>query len=166
MLSARVTCGVNADDFLDYVADRYDDLTLEDAWGERGLFYNPGGRLPRGTYVVTVKDRDSENDSASHLYRDGCWRVNLGLGEATYRELFGARPERPPQGGVVQTGHDFTTLDELHPHPVYAWAGWVSVVCPSERSVETVLTPLLDEAYERAGAQFAKRVAAATNAGR
>ncbi|WP_411964210.1 DUF6194 family protein [Haloferax sp. YSMS24] len=151
---------MNPDDFLEYVADRYDDVVLHDAWGERGLFYNPGGRLPRGTYFVTVKVRDSDNDVASALYRDDCWRVNLGLSDTTYRNLFGPRPERPPRGGVVDTGHDFTALDELQPHPIYGWAGWVSVVSPSEKTVETVLAPLLDESYERASAQFAKRVAA------
>ncbi|KAB1187761.1 MULTISPECIES: DUF6194 family protein [Haloferax] len=153
---------MNPTDFLRYVEERYDDVVLDDAWGEQGLFYNPGGRLPRGTYFVTVKDRDSENDSASHLYRDDVWRVNFGVSEATYRRLFGARPERPPKGDVVDTGHDFTTVDELLPHPVYGWAGWVSVVSPSETTVETVLRPLLDEAYDRAGAQFAKRVASAS----
>ncbi|KTG28344.1 DUF6194 family protein [Haloferax profundi] len=153
---------MNPDDFLRYVTDRYDDVVADEAWGEQGLFYNPGGRLPRGTYFVTVKARDSENDAASQLYREEAWRVNLGIGDATYRRLFGARPERPPKGGVVDTGHDFTALDELHPHPVYGWAGWVSVVSPSETTVETVLRPLLDEAYDRAGAQFSKRVSAAS----
>lgn len=157
---------MNPDEFFEYVADRYDDVVPHDAWGERGLFFNPGGRLPRGTYFVTVKDRDSDNDAASALYRDGCWRVNLGLSDATYRNLFGQRPERPPKGAVVDTGHDFTALDELQPHPIYGWAGWVSVVSPSETTIETVLAPLLDEAYDRAGAQFAKRVASpGTNGG-
>ncbi|WP_416840678.1 DUF6194 family protein [Haloferax sp. DFSO52] len=147
------------DDFLEYVDQRYDDVVLHDAWGERGLFYNPGERLPRGTYFVTVKDSDSENDHASHLYRDDCWRVNLGISEATYRRLFGPRPEHPPTGGVVETGHDFTVIDKLTPHPVYGWAGWVSVLSPSQATIETVLSPLLDEAYDRAGVQYGKRVA-------
>ena len=92
-----------------------------EAWGEIAYFYNREDRLPRGVYFATLKSKDGDNDRASRLDRSGVYRLNVGIGKAGYRSLFGAPPARPVAGGVVETGHDFTTLDVLLPHPVYAW---------------------------------------------
>ena len=107
---------------------------------------------------MTVKERDGANDKASQLDREGVFRLNLGVGKEKYRELFGPTPARPPKGGVVDTGHDFTALDRLTPHPIYAWMGWVSMLSPTEASFKSLL-PLLDVAYRRAQNAFEKRVA-------
>jgi hypothetical protein len=58
---------------------------------------------------------------------------------------------------MVQTGHDFTAVDELTPHPVYAWMGWVQILSPTQPSWET-LRPLLDEAHGKAKAAFDARI--------
>lgn len=147
---------MDADTLLDRVEARYDGLVRHETWGERALFYNPDGDLPRGTYVLTVKERDGDNDRASELDRPGVYRVSIAASKEGYRERFGAPPERPPKGGVVTTGHDFTGSDELLPHPVYAWAGWVCVLSPTEETLDA-LRPLVDEAYERAVAAYAGR---------
>lgn len=149
---------LDADTLLDRVRARYDGLVAHDVWGERGLFYNPGGDLPRGAYFLTVKERNGENDRASNLDRPGVYRVNVGLSKGSYRTRFGDPPARPPKGGVVDTGHEFTTTDELLPHPVYAWAGWVCVLSPSAETLST-LWPLVDEAYERAVGAYEERTA-------
>lgn len=52
---------------------------LVKSWGEKGIFYNPGLVLKRGAYVLTVKEKDGDNDKASNLDRTGIYRVNLGL---------------------------------------------------------------------------------------
>lgn len=147
---------MDADVLLSRLADAYDDVVLVEAWGERGLFYNPRQALARGTYFVTVKDHDGPNDRASNLDREGVYRVNLGVDEATYRRLFGDPPARPPKGESVDTGHDFTRLDEVLPHPVYAWANWLCVLSPSEETLEE-LWPLVDAAYARARETFESR---------
>jgi hypothetical protein len=59
---------------------------------------------------------------------------------------------------VVETSHDFTTVDKLLPHPVYGWMSWVSVLNPSAPTFEKV-KPLLAEAHALAAAKYAKRVA-------
>lgn len=138
------------------VLSRYGGLVEATSWGERGVFYNPGHVLARGVYVLTVKDHDGPNDQASRLQRDGVFRVNVGVSPQTYERLFGPRPPRPPKGGCVDTGHDFTALDHLMPHPVYGWMGWLGVLNPSVTTFEE-LAPLIDEAHERAAATFAKR---------
>ena len=147
---------MDADTLLDRVEARYDGLVRHETWGERALFYNPDGDLPRGTYVLTVKERDGDNDRASELDRPGVYRVSFTASKEGYREQFGAPPERPPKGGVVTTGHDFTVTDELTPHPVYAWAGWVCVLSPTEETL-AALWPLVDEAYGRATTAYRER---------
>ncbi len=129
---------------------------LVESWGERGVFYNPGGVLKRGVYVLTVKEKDGANDKASNLNRPGVYRVNLGLRRETYRRLFGPAPARPPKGGAVDVPVDFTALDVLIPHPVYAWMGWIAVLNPSAETFE-IMKPLIQESYEFAKEKFARR---------
>ena len=57
------------------------------------------------------------------------------------------------KGGVVATGHDFTEVDTLMPHPVYAWMGWVHVLSASPRTFAD-LRPLLAEAYDAVVAKY------------
>lgn len=130
-----------------------------EAWGETSFFYNPERALPRGIYFATLKDRDGDNDRASALHRPSVFRLNIGIAKPTYRALFGTLPERPPAGGVVRTGHDFSALDTLLPHPVYAWMAWVCVLNPSEATFRSI-EPLLAEAYGLAVAKFTKRMRA------
>lgn len=94
-------------------------------WGETSLFYNPGQALANGVYFCNVKQHDGPNDRASQLDRPGVFRLSIGLSQETYEALFGTRPPRPPKGGVVGLPYDFAALNELTPHPVYGWMGWV-----------------------------------------
>lgn len=134
----------------------YPGLVPKETWGETSLFYNPGRALASGAYFATIKGHDGENDRASALDRDGVFRFSFGLAPATYKTLFGPRPPRPAKGQAVSTGHDFTALDKLSPHPVYAWMGWVQILCPTEQSWAE-LKPLLDGAHAKAKAAFDKR---------
>lgn len=70
--------------------------------------------------------------------------------------LFGPAPKRPPKGGAVELEVDFTQLDTLLPHPVYAWMGWVCALAPSIETFEK-LKPLIFESYEFAKEKFAKK---------
>ncbi len=137
---------------------RYPGVVPKASWGETSLFVNPGGQLPSGVYFCTLKDHDGANDCAARLDRDGVYRLALGLPPAAYGQRFGARPARPPKGGVVDTGHDFTQLNLLMPHPVYAWMGWVQLLSPSRETFEALL-PLLDEAHRAALARATRRIA-------
>ena len=62
----------------------------------------------------------------------------------------------PEAGGVIDTGHDFTALDQLMPHPIYGHLYWVCVLNPGAAAFPTVRT-LLAEAYEMAVGKHAKR---------
>ena len=130
----------------------------EVAWGDTFFSYDPDRdlepkyRLPFATIVT--KDY-GDFDRASNLNRPGVFRLNIGVSKDTYHSLFGPQP--PPLGasGVVDTGHDFTDLDHIMPHPVYAPQSWVCVLNPSEATFQAV-RPLLAEAYELVVRRYAK----------
>jgi len=140
----------------EYIESTFAATHIVAAWGETSFFYNPNRKLPRGIYFATIKEKDGQNDRASQLNRYGVFRLNIGISKLTYQSLFGQQPSRPQAGGVINTGHDFTALDQLIPHPVYGWMSWVSVLNPSAATFETV-KPLLSEAYRLAVDKFAKR---------
>lgn len=128
------------------------------SWGETSLFYNPGKLLPNGVYFCTVKDKDGENDKASKLDREGVFRLSIGISKETYLDHFGRIPKRPAKGGIIDTDHDFTALNELMPHPIYGWMSWVQVLNPSESTFKDIF-PLIAEAYSNAVVKFDKKTA-------
>ena len=125
-------------------------------WGEVSYFYNPGRRLKRGTYLATIKEKDGENDRGSHLDRPGVWRLNIGVAKSTYQRMFGPPPPRPGKGAVIEGPWDFTQLDQVMPHPVYGWMGWIAVLSPSAPTWSNCQT-LIRDAHDRARLAFAKR---------
>lgn len=52
--------------------------------------------------------------------------------------------------------YDFTALDPIIPHPVYAWMGWVCVLTPSKKTFEDFKV-LIQEPYEFAKEKLNKR---------
>jgi hypothetical protein len=143
-------------DVLDWVRQEYAGLVETESWGETGLFYNPREKLARGTYFLTVKEKDGDNDRASRLDRDGVWRLNFAVRPDTFTELFGEKPDRPAKGEVIAGDFDFAETDVILPHPVYGWTNWVCVLSPSEATFEDV-KPLIEESYDLAVERFDNR---------
>lgn len=119
------------------------------------FFYGSDRKLP----FATLANADDPYDHASELDRPGVYRLNISVSRHTYRSVFGPESPRLGQSGVVETGHDFATLDRLLPHPVYAPQSWICVLNPSDETFGTV-QPLLSEAHDRA-VKRAKRIASA-----
>ena len=114
-------------------------------YGERSIFYNPGGTAPFGTIVASIKDRDGPNDKAANLSRDGVYRLAFQLGDDEFVSRFGPVPPRPPKGRAVDlAGFDLTRLGALAPHPVYAWMRWVQILSPTREQYELLKPLLLD----------------------
>lgn len=134
-------------DIIEYCKIAFPDVYIVNSWGETGIFYNPGNRFKRGVYVLTIKEKDGDNDRASDLNREGIYRLNFGVKRETFVELFGSIPYRPLKGGVVDMNYDFSKSNKLIPHPVYGWMSWVSILNPTRECFETTLKPLLKEAY-------------------
>lgn len=147
---------MKADEILNYCQSHFDDVVVTESWGERGIFYNPKRVLKRGVYVLTIKEKDGENDKGSSLNRDNVFRVNIGLRKASFIKRFGYIPERPPAGKTVKMDFDFTVLNTIIPHPVYAWMGWVCVLNPTDETFME-FKEMIQESYEFSMEKFLKR---------
>lgn len=140
------------EEIVDRLTGRFDGLAPKASWGETSLFYNPGLVLANGVYFCTIKEHDGANDRSSELDRSGVFRLALGLTAERYERLFGSRPVRPAKGAAVSTGHDFTRLDVVTPHPIYAWMGWIQVLNPSEEtfvSMESLFVDSYDDVVRK-----------------
>ena len=132
-------------------------LGRERYWGEDSLFYNPGRAAPLGVIFASIKDHDGANDRSADLSREGVYRFAFCLAPGSYARLFGETPPRPAKGGVVEiVGYDPTRLDELMPHPVYAWMRWVQILAPTRARYES-LRPLLGESFELVRERWRRR---------
>lgn len=145
------------DDILNYCIKNLKHTVLVETWGEKAIFYNPDNLLKRGIYVLTIKEKDGENDKSSNLNRKGVYRLNLGLKKDVFLKLFGEIPKRPAAGKIVDMNYDFTRLDEILPHPVYAWMGWICILNPSKNTSES-LNSLISESYNFAKEKFRKKI--------
>ena len=143
------------DEILKYCLKNLNGTVLSETWGEKAVFYNPGTILKKGVYVLTIKEKDGENDKASGLNRKDIFRINLGIRKDTFKKLFGELPERPAAGKAVNMNYNFKKTDEILPHPVYAWMGWICILNPSKKTSDT-LVPFIHEAYDYAKEKFEK----------
>ena len=141
---------------VDDLLNRFNHLAVRTTWGETSLFFNPNEASAHGSYFVTIKESDGENDQASNLDRDGIFRVSFGVSRNSYEALFGPKPPRPARGGVVKTGHDFTQTNLLMPHPIYAWMNWLQLLNPTQVTWNSNQN-LIQESYELSKARLAKR---------
>lgn len=121
----------------------------EISWGDSFFFYDPDGelqtsrRMPFATMVT--KDYDGF-DTASNLNRPGVFRLNIAVGRAAFAKLIGY----PPAASADQSSRwDYTVLDRLLPHPVYASQAWVAILNPGEATTGQARS-LLMEAHDRA----------------
>lgn len=148
---------MSVENIISYVTSHYEGVIVDSNWGERGLFYNPERKLPKGIYILTFKEKDGPNDKASNTNRPGVYRLNLGISKQTFTDLFAGIPKRPLAGKIVDTGHDFEMLDEIMPHPVYGWMSWIGVLNPSKNTFDKI-KPLIEEGIELAKIKYAKKV--------
>lgn len=111
---------------------------------------DPSRRLPFATIVT--KDY-GDFDNTSQLNRPGVFRLNIGVSRDTFRALFGFAPG---EDLTESADYDFTAMDQLMPHPVYAPQSFVCVLNPSLETFEAV-KPLLAEAHSLAAARYAHR---------
>lgn len=140
-----------------WIGNNYRGLKLIDTYAERSFFYNPDNILPKGVYFATIKLADGPNDKASHLNRDGVYRLSFGIGKKNFTELFGRVPQRPEKGKIVDLEIDFEEQHVLTPHPIYSWMSWVCILSPQEDQISQV-EHLLDFAYEKAVKSYAQKL--------
>jgi hypothetical protein len=138
-----------------FITETFEGVDVVNAMETSFFFYNPDPNVPPDHKFpfVTLVTSDL-HDQFSDLNRPEVFRLNIGLSKETFGALFGD-PARfsgwfnPAESGVTPSGYDFTALDQLMPHPVYAGMCWVCILNPSNETFTTKVRPLLTEAYER-----------------
>ncbi|SDM51665.1 DUF6194 family protein [Allokutzneria albata] len=139
---------IDATDLRRHILDSFEGTTTMENAGDLFFIYDPDGDIPpeRTFPYVTIVTGDNY-DSVSRLDEPGAYRLNIGLTKATYTSLFGAPPTERDEHGVLSTGYDHAARDQVVPHPIYAGQYWVSVVNPTQSTMDTI-RPMLAEAYE------------------
>ncbi|WP_411720928.1 DUF6194 family protein [Mycetocola sp.] len=127
----------------------------EIAWGDSFFYYDPENdernRLHPFTTIVTKNYTGF--DEVSELGRSGVYRLNVAVGSAAFLDLLGYAPSAHAE----HTGEfDYSQLDVLLPHPVYAAQGWVSILNPGVRMLETAKT-LVTRARDLAAGRYERR---------
>ena len=79
-----------------FIIQSFHDVQTQEKDGVTFFFFGPDRMFPFATLVTC----DNAYDSTSNLDRPGIFRLNLGIGKATFHSLFGDSPEG--------TSHDFT----------------------------------------------------------
>ena len=74
---------------------------------------------PNFATIVTTDEHDE--GAPSRLSRPRVFRLNLGVGRATFERLVGSMTEP-----------DYAVFDRILPHPVYAKQRWISILNPSD----------------------------------
>ena len=143
-------------EIIENLLGEFEHLVVKSTWGESSLFFNPANSAKHGSYFLTLKEKNGANDNSSQLDREGVFRVSFGISKNSFQDMFGQTPARPGKGRHVSTGHDFTQLDALMPHPIYAWMNWVQVLNPSNQTW-TNIQDLVRESYRLSKTRFEKR---------
>lgn len=145
----ETTDGPDAAAITRYITETYPDTVVTEAMG--GTFFSCNEQSwPNFATIATGDDFDD----ASDLGRDGVFRLNIGVTGATFRRLVGDVAEP-----------DYTALDTLIPHPLYAQQHWVSILNPTADTYVTIVQPLLKEAHGIVSTREAKIRAGRARAG-
>ena len=141
-MTSRPTDGPDPDAITAYITETWPETIIARAMN--ATFFSLDERhWPNFATIVTT----DEHDDASNLSRPGVFRLNIGtLTKETFTRLVGGTDAR-----------DFTALDRILPHPVYAKQRWVSILNPSARSFEDLVKPLLAETHDRVASQQRRR---------
>ena len=107
---------MTAEEIIKYCLENLEGVVLVSSWGEQAIFYNPENKLKRGVYVLTLKEKDGDNDKSSNLDRDNIYRVNLGVRKYTFLKMFGTIPKRTGKGGIVDMEYDFSLINQTNFH--------------------------------------------------
>jgi len=119
------------------ILENWPETDVVEALGASFFSLDAEKHWPNFATIVTTDEHDMGAPSRL-TERDGAFRLNLGVGKATFERLVGGAAEP-----------DYTVVDTILPHPVYAKQRWISIVNPSDATFRDVVLPLIDEAHDR-----------------
>jgi hypothetical protein len=143
MTTAPLPTGPDPEAITLLIRELYPETDVVEAMGATFFSLDPEKHWPNYATLVTTDEHDE--GAPSNLARPGVFRVNLGVGRATYQRLVGS-----------MVGPDYAAFERVLPHPVYAKQLWISILNPSDAMFRDVLLPLLAEAHDRLAAQRAR----------
>ena len=124
-----------------YITETWPETDVVEAMNAWFFSLDPEKHWPNYATLVTT----DEHDEASNLSRPGVFRLNMGVDRETFQRVAAANADP-----------DYTRLDTVLPHPVYAAQHWICIVNPSEATFRDVVVPLLTVAHDRLAAQRAR----------
>jgi hypothetical protein len=134
-MPAQELSGPDPAEITAWITSTYPDTVIAMTMG--ATFFSLDERhWPNFVTIVTTDEHDVGHPS--DLAREGVFRLNIGVGKATFERLVGSMVDP-----------DYAALDTILPHPVYAKQRWLSVLNPSHRSFDAIVKPLITEAHER-----------------
>ena len=133
--------GPSPETIVDHILQTYPETDVVEAMNAWFFSLDPEKHWPNYATLVTT----DEHDQASDLSRDGAFRLNLGVDRETFERIAAADPDP-----------DFTAVDRLFPHPVYAAQRWISIIDPTETTWRETVIPLIALAHDRLAAQRAR----------
>jgi hypothetical protein len=131
--------GPDPDEITSWITTTYPETVVGSALNAT-FFSLDESHWPNFATIVTTDEHDMGNPS--DLAREGVFRLNIGVGKATFERLVGSIEEP-----------DYAALDRILPHPVYAKQRWIGILNPSCRTFDEAVKPLIAEAYERLAKQ-------------
>ena len=134
MATNRVS-GPDPDEITSWITSTWPKTVVARAMGATFFSLNEKS-WPNFATIVTTDEHDM--GTPSNLAREGIFRLNIGVGKATFERLVGSLDEP-----------DHAALDVVLPHPVYARQRWVCILNPSRRTFDEVVKSLLVEAYAK-----------------
>ena len=138
MSSSTPTGGPDAATITQVILERYPETVIAEALGAT-FFSLDEKHWPNFATIVTTDEHDE--GAPSDLARPGAFRLNIGVGRATFERLVGS-----------MDAPDYAAFDRLLPHPVYAKQLWISILNPSDATFRDVVLPLIAEAHDRLAA--------------
>jgi hypothetical protein len=125
------------------ICETWPETDVVEAMGAAFFSLDPEKHWPNFATIVTTDEHDE--GAPTRLSRPGVFRLNIGVGRATFQRLVGS-----------MAIPDYAAFDRLLPHPVYAKQLWISILNPGEATFRDVVLPLLTEAHDRLAAQRAR----------
>jgi hypothetical protein len=141
---------VNEDQVIQYITGTFEGVETQTVSDNTFFFYASERMFPFTTLVT-----NDDYEQVSNLNRPGVFRLNIGVSKQTFQALFGTQRFGSEEDTTV---YDFAALDQVMPHPVYGKMYWVGILNPSPKTFQTVVQPLLAEAYDMAVKKYLKKV--------
>jgi hypothetical protein len=138
MTNPTLPTGPDPEAIIDHLMATYPETDLVAIPGAWFFSLDAEKHFPNYATIVTNDD----HDQASDLNRPGVFRLNLGVDRPTFERY--ATGDAPP---------DFSVLDRVLPHPVYAAQRWVSILNPSWATWSETVIRLIATAHDRLAAQ-------------